>query len=485
MTIETVNGPPGVGKTVSQAEANRKVFGKVGLVVPDSHGDLSQRTAGYAIRDGFEKHMIVDRTVSASVIPNYQQLPKLTSSGVQLEQDRINVSDEQRQAFMTQRGYDVVHEHPWVLEALTAAFDAMVTLDLPLRALPSLFRFGSLEYLDIVAKLPEALREKFAEFENMGKFERERVLGAGRRILGKALRGPLLRERFDHPGEKVDIDKHLANAGIWIIDGRGSSDDQFRTMALWAIMRAINGAMLHGYPVKISGDEFAPLLTPWLIRKLEEGRKWGVSVTMLFQHLPSDPELRGRLLKASDYRIWYACHDPEERRIAALDLIRALDRNKVKWTETRIQQLRRPSMEVDRVTVGKSDNGKFGLERRITNTKSVTKIEKQMLDTIETRIPHFEAGQEQLFWFEQDLAGLGQRERWVSHGPYAWFERTRWVPPLYPGCPGLAETRYLAALERIEARPYYRMPVIETVEKKGAACRLQRIQAEHNVHSNG
>jgi hypothetical protein len=80
----------------------------------------------------------------------------------------------------------------------------------------------------------------------MSKFERERILGAAIRLIGMMLRGPMLRERFDQPGEKLNVDDRFAEKAILIVDGRGSSHDQYRIMAMLMIMRAISGAMRFG-----------------------------------------------------------------------------------------------------------------------------------------------------------------------------------------------------------------------------------------------
>lgn len=477
MTVTTAIGPPGVGKTITELMENRKVFGKTALLVMSAHADLPEKTGSYAVHDGFEHLSINDRLKSSAVVPNYQTVAQVDSSGIQREQDLITVSDDLRQILMTQRGYDKVHEHPWVQEGLTFAFDVLVTMALQPWQLAHIFSFGSQEQLEIIARMPIHLRAKLAEFAEMSKFERERVLGAAKRLIGMMLRGPMFRERFDKPGEKIDLDRHFSNKGILIINGSGVSDEQYRVMATFMLMRAIVGAMRFGYAIKISVDEATPLITPWLIRKLEEVRKFAISISLLLQHLPIDPEIRGRLLKASTKRIWYACYDPEERHVASRDLIAVLNRNKVKWWDTRHIQLREPSVDVDRVTTSQSDNGKFGKDRRTTKGKSVTTVEKQMWRTFEERIPHYESGAEQLFWFEQDLAGLGHRERWVAYKNAVWFEKTKWLGRMYPGCPGLEEGRYAAALERIESRPYYRMPQEATLEVKGAAWRLQQIQA--------
>jgi hypothetical protein len=56
----------------------------------------------------------------------------------------------------------------------------------------------------------------------------------------------MLRERFDQPGEKLNVDDRFAEKAILIVDGRGSSHDQYRIMAMLMIMRAISGAMRFG-----------------------------------------------------------------------------------------------------------------------------------------------------------------------------------------------------------------------------------------------
>lgn len=476
-TNTLIVGPPRFGKTTFGVQEGERAFRKTAVLASSCHPDLAENLGMYAVHAGLEEDMIVDRQKIAEPVPNYQSAPIVTSIGIQQEQDMITVSDNLRQAAMVQRGFDVVHEHPWAQEGLTFAMDAIVFLGLPLLALKYVFRFGHPKHIQMFANAPRWIREKLAEYMALTKSERDRILGLTVRLIGQILRGPDLRERYDHPGPKIDLDDHFTKKKILLVDGSRVSDEQSRMHTLFLLIRAITGAMTFGYPITIIIDEAAPLLSLWLIRKLEEARKFGISVYLLMQHLPADPEIRGRLLKACNVHIWYACTDPEERKIAVGDMIGIINRHKVRWTQCQYVQLRGPEIVQDRITESRSESkGKDG-GTRVTKSVSLTKIEKQLWKTFIQEIPHFEQREDLIFDLEQRLAGLGVGERAVvdRRKGIIYFHQSKKLRPLFPGCPGLAKARYRAALERMEARPYFRNPVVEE-ESCGAATRLRKIR---------
>lgn len=476
-----VIGPPGSGKSTQESEENRPLVGEVGLLECDEHASTCERSAMAAIHDGHEELLIDDDLNDIHRVVNHRSTPVLLSEGVQLELDRMTLSDDLRQGIIIQRGFDTIFDHPWIQEYLTFAIDVIVCLGLPLRWLAYVYRFGHRNNVEILARAPRWIREKFADLMTLSKLERDRMLGPVIRMIGNMLRGPCLRERFDWPGETIDSDDHFRRGGAYFLKGRGVSSDQYRIVALFMILRAIAGAMRGGYRLKITIDEAAPLVSAYLIRKLEEVRKFGISVTLLMQYLPTDVALRGRLLKACNRHVWYACTDPEERKIAVADLIQLIDRNKTRWTEQRYVQLRGPVVEEQRITETESTSkGKKG-DKRITKGISVTIVEKQLWETFIQEFPHFEQTSDLIFDLEQRLAGLRVGERAVvdwSKG-IAYIEQTKKPRPLMPGCPGLAKERYREALRRIKQRGYYRTPMVEE-ESCGAAARLMKMRDSGN-----
>ncbi len=468
---ELVVGPPGSGKTIQAVKSARRLFGKCGIFAASSHHDLAELIGTYAVYDGFEDVLVVDKLSDLQRVVNYRSRPQITSTGKQREQDEINIVDQLVQAFVTQRGFGSVHEHPWLDIALTAAADAVVTQDLPLGTMESALDVE--ERAGILMNAPPRVRRQFGYFGEMSKLERERVLGAGYRLLKKTFRGPALSGRFDQPGEFLDLDEHFAHSGILAIDGSDVSEDQYRTVVLLLLNRIILGAMTHAYPLKIILDESTPLLNLWLVRKLEELRKFNSPTSLLMQSLPADPEIKDRLLQACRRHLLYCMESADIRQQAALDLIGVLQRNKVQWMEERYVSRRGPIELMERVTENNSIT-KSGKEERTTTGRGVTQVEKQHWDEFVQQIPHFESPQDQLFWLEQELSALKTGERFVKHFGTCWREQTKDLPRLYQGCPGLAQDRYQAALERIRSRPYFRTPADDAPCETKTAAELYR-----------
>jgi hypothetical protein len=114
-------------------------------------------------------------------------------------------------------------------------------------------------------------------------------------------------------------------------------------------------------------------------------------------------------------------------------------------------------------------------------------VRPQYEDYEEERVRYFDSG-DQLIEMARSISSQAPGERTVIQGGRVTQEYVTPLPEkVFPAfLENYYEERFQQFLEEMRARPYFRTPRDdEDTQQFGAACRLLRIQAEHNGLCNG
>ena len=455
-----IHGEPGSGKSTGMlVDAIPGLPWRAQLVL-DFHRTFALLFLTWCIRLGLAARLIVDDLAMISRVLGYRIGTPFTYGSVQGEMDEDAEIRGLLQFLFLTRGFGSnIYEHPFMANlwwAIRLVLHQRVPV--PFRMLRYALSLHSSECRQLLKGCWDSeVLDKYDEFFVLPPMERERQLGPGRRLLESLFGTPVVRERW--VGE-FDIVEHFRRRGILVLMGSHKvSEESMRAHFGMVLMRAILGAMEHGFGLDIYIDEWVELANPWLGRKLEECRKYDIHISLAGQFIPQ--EFRDRAVQACGIRKYYRCSGAVAE-FAASDLSGLLDRDLVHHYDERIQRIPQTE-EYERITQSKSNNGKWGRDRRVTEGTSATTAERTIWSEFVQRVPVYEKPGDQRIWRAQELGEFGDGDRFVRDKSGTHREHVLQLPEPFGNAAFAAHQREIA-LQEIYARSCYRTPSLERVE---------------------
>jgi len=274
-----IDGMPGCGKTTLILWLVYQVLKRIAhgenvhLTVLDAHGPLAVEVAKLVCRMGLHAKMAFDCLTDQGRVLGYNFL-----AGVRDELTRKRWLEAFISFAMFKRGFAGSYEHPYYRKGLTMAWKLVTYQETPdLRNLRQALRPGFTSGRLLASCTDPWTRGEFAELNTMTKMERERILAPSIRTLDDVFDGPTIRDRWHgtYDGSPILVVKgspliapevmrmHLGMVGIWCVEQGLTGDGYYEN--IW--------------------DEAIDLINPYVIRRMEEIRKFDVGLTLGVQSL--------------------------------------------------------------------------------------------------------------------------------------------------------------------------------------------------------
>lgn len=333
------------------------------------------------------------------------------------------------------------------------------------------------------------VKRAFADLCSLPKGEIERQVGASRRIVQSYVVGPIRERSGDW-----DWLSALNDGFAILVDASGVAQEIQRPFGSNLIHRAIAGARRRRIPLLVMGDEANRGLTSsfMLADQLEQLSKYLIGVTLCCQAPDFPKELEKRYWQSMQ-RIELFQSSAEVLKDMLHHLWPLIDFHREHHREVTWQQFHAGFDEVEKErtarTLGKQQHGgehPHGSESESVTITTETVLRPKYREFSTERIVYMSTA-DQLIEAATEVTQLHPGERLVLENGRAHWSTVPWLEsPFPPAFERTYEKRFEEFLCRMRERPCFRTPQAEEETiRLGAACRLQKLQAELNAHSNG
>lgn len=488
-------GSPGNWKSgASEVEACQwwlTPFEKRGLLVIDPHGDTVKSLARRLFIKGRGRRVVIDELKETRRVPAYKLFGDVFGEGFAGE---LKVHDEvmrQVEILADERGHmERINLHPFVRQWLYWPIRAGIRDREPMKAILKTYNVLSDQSRAIVeASGDAAVRQAFDDLRAMPRMEIERQMGAARRIFQSYAVGDVRERSGDW-----DWLKFLDEGGALLIDGSGVAQETSRPFNMNIVLRAILGARLRRTPLLLIVDEANRGFTSshMLADQIEQLSKYLIGITLCCQ-APDFP-------KEVEKRYWQSMSRTEVFGSSAevvkdifpqlwplIDFYREHHRD-VSWQQFHAGFDELEQRRTSR-TAGKTKYGgdhPHGSESAST-TESTEMIVRPRYREFSTERISYMSANDQLIEQAVRIMQLEPGERLVLERGRGWWDMVPWLDRPFPrAVERTYEKRFEEFLDEMRSRDCFRTPQAEAEPLRiGAACRLQKLKAGHNGHSNG
>lgn len=326
-------GEPGCGKSIGAIETVDNWLREMiydddrELFVFDPHGPLAREVGKLVIEYGFGERMTYDRIEETERVPRYQVFTP--------ECDMEAQKDAMMDAAAMVNAMESRHGHTLYEDGISLSADILAGQKEPVDFwdIRHALRLGHPVQRRLFDGITEQeTRDKTAYLFGLTKFERDKRIDVAVRLFDKWYRNSWLRVRLGtgKPWSAINVLEGSQNV----------SGDSLRTLGILLLMGRLIDAMKSGKSTLIVVDEAIDLVTPWLVRKVEELRKFNVELVLLLQGVDTTNYLHRRLLQASAVKRFYRCSDPVLIEYMSKHTIGATSGYAVHSKEKRLQQFR-------------------------------------------------------------------------------------------------------------------------------------------------
>ncbi len=488
-------GSPGSWKSgASEVEACEwwlPPFEKRGLLVIDPHGDTVKSLARRFWAKGRGRRVVLDELRETRRVPAYKVFGDVAGEGFAGE---LKVHDEvmrQVEILADERGHmERINLHPFVRQWLYWPIRAVIRDREPMRSILKTYNVLSDQSRAIVeASGDPAVRQAFDDLRALPRMEIERQMGASRRIVQSYAVGHVRERSGDW-----DWFKFLDDGGALLIDASDVAQETSRPFDMNIVLRAISGARARRTPLLIIIDEANRGFTSshMLADQLEQLSKYLIGITFCCQ-APDFP-------KEVEKRYWQSMSRTEVFGSSAEvlkdmfpQLWPLIDFHREHHRDVSWQQFHDGFDELEKrrksQTTGKTKYGgehPHASESASSTESTETIVRPRYREFANERISYMSAN-DQLIEQAVRIMQLEPGERLVLERGHAWWDTVPWLDRPFPrAVERTYEKRFQEFLDEMRSRDCFRTPQAEAEPIRiGAACRLQKLRAGHNGHSNG
>lgn len=421
-----VCGMPGSGKStllVTMALAVMRAIKarrKIKLLVTDEHGTFAREVGKWAVRLGLENRTAYDELACLDRGIGYRMR---TENCDALRRKR------EREAFiefvMFKRGFAGSHDHPFFREGLRIGWNLVTErkVQLPLGDMRWVLRPGRRRDNAIMACTNPTTWREAGSLSAMSRGEQDKVIRPALRALDDLFDGVVFSSRCDGTYEFGDIT---------IVEGSPLvSPEELRVTIGMIVMQAIERGMVDDCEWFIICDEAISLGTPWMARRLEEIRKFGVNVTLAVQSPEWPEDVRRRIAQACGEQWYGLTSDYEVALWQARNLLASADPSRVEKL-SRLQQFHNGH---EKEKVGGREVLVSQYEERMVEFDRHVSLREQ-IDELQWRMMGLDVGQ--FFHRKNGVRFVQVRET-----------------PAYPMYAREGEKRLARAIARMKRRDYY------------------------------
>ncbi len=487
-------GSPGGWKSgASEVEACEwwlTPFERQGLLFIDPHGDTVESLSRRFFAAGRGARTVLDELDQQKAVPGYLQYNPVPMEGFAAEVEVHNEVMRQVEILADERGHmERINLHPFVRQWLYWPIRALIRDREPLRQVREMYQvLGERSRALVQQSNDQAVHVAFSELCALPRMEIERQVGAARRIMESYV-VPQIRERS---GSWPWLG-FLEDGGALLIDGGNVAQEVMRPFCLNLVLRAMIYARLKRIPLLIIIDEFnRGFASHMMADQIEQMSKFLMGLTACVQAPDFPKEIAARFWQ-SFQRTELFGSSAEVLKDMLHHLWPLINFHREHHRDVSWQQFHAGFDEIERDkvshSVGKQHHGgehPYSSDTESTTTSTDVILRPRYREFATERISYWRS-EDQLINEAVNVMQQAPGDRLVLENGRAYWDSVPWLNSPFPcAFERTYEKRYQEFLCEMRERPYFRTPqTVEEPIRLGAACRLQKLQAELNGHSNG